>query len=102
MFHSDHGSQYTNHAVRAKLAQHDMAASMSRKGNCWDNASTESFFNSLKNERAHGANYATREQAAVDLFEYMKVFYNHKHRHFSLNYLSSIHSLLQSTNYRDA
>jgi hypothetical protein len=49
---------------------------MSRKGNCWDNAPTESFFNSLKNERVHGASYATRNEAASDLFQYIAVFYN--------------------------
>jgi transposase InsO family protein len=49
---------------------------MSRKGNCWDNAPTESFFNSLKNERVHGVSYATRNEAASDLFQYIAVFYN--------------------------
>jgi len=96
MFHSDRGSQYASHAVRAKLAEYGMVASMSRKGNCWDNAPTESFFNSLKNERVHGANYATRELAAADLFEYMEVFYNRKRRHSSLNYLSPIQFLEQT------
>lgn len=54
LFHSDRGSQYASHAYRARLATYGMRGSMSRKGNCWDNAPTESFFNSLKNERVHG------------------------------------------------
>jgi transposase InsO family protein len=58
-----------------------VTASMSRKGNCWDNAPTESFFNSLKNERVHGTNYATRADTQADLFEYMEVFYNRSRRH---------------------
>jgi transposase InsO family protein len=61
-----------------------MTASMSRKGNCWDNAPTESFFNSLKNERVHGAAYATRADAQADLFEYVEVFYNRRRRHSTL------------------
>ena len=52
--HSDRGSQYASHAFQDKLAEYGMRCSMSRKGNCWDNAPTESFFNSLKNERVHG------------------------------------------------
>ncbi len=58
-----------------------MRCSMSRKANCWDNAPTESFFNSLKNEGVHGTRYATREQAIADLFDYIEVFYNWSRRH---------------------
>ena len=54
ILHSDRGSQYASHAYQARLATYGMRGSMSRKGNCWDNAPTESFFNSLKNERVHG------------------------------------------------
>ncbi len=61
---------------------------MSRKGNCWDNAPTESFFNSLKNERVHGTRYATRAEAEADLFQYIEVFYNRSRRHSTLGYLS--------------
>ena len=74
--------------MRDKLAEYGMTASMSRKGNCWDNAPTESFFNSLKNERVHSARYATREQAEADLFEYVAVFYNRRRRHSTLGYVS--------------
>jgi transposase InsO family protein len=59
IFHSDRGSQYASQVMRDRLADYGMTASMSRKGNCWDNAPTESFFNSLKNERVHGTIYAT-------------------------------------------
>jgi len=93
LFHSDRGSQYASHAVRAQLAEYGMIASMSRKGNCWNNAPTESFFNSLKNERVHGTRYATREQARAELFEYIEVFYNRTRRHSFLGYLSPIQFL---------
>jgi len=96
LFHSDRSSQYASHAVRTLLTEYGMIASMSRKGNCWDNAPTESFFNSLKNERVYGTRYATREQAQDDLFEYIEVFYNRTRRHSSLGYLSPIQFLDQS------
>jgi len=88
LFHSDRGSQYASHAYQARLAAYGMRGSMSRKGNCWDNAPTESFFNSLKNERVHGVSYATRSEAASDLFQYIAVFYNRSRRHSTLGYLS--------------
>ncbi|MCK2097769.1 IS3 family transposase [Thauera aromatica] len=88
LFHSDRGSQYASHAYQARLATYGMRGSMSRKGNCWDNAPTESFFNSLKNERVHGVSYATRNEAASDLFQYIAVFYNRSRRHSTLGYLS--------------
>ncbi len=88
IFHSDRGSQYASHAMRDKLAEYGMTASMSRKANCWDNAPTESFFNSLKNERVHGTRYATRAEAEADLFQYIEVFYNRRRRHSTLGYCS--------------
>lgn len=88
LFHSDRGSQYASDEMRDKLKEYGMSASMSRKGNCWDNAPTESFFNSLKNERVHGARYETREQAESDLFEYIEVFYNRRRHHSTLGYCS--------------
>lgn len=93
VFHSDRGSQYASSAMTAKLAQYDMTASMSRKGNCWDNAPTESFFNSLKNERVHGTTYTTRADAQADLFEYIEVFYNRSRRHSTLGYSSPVRFL---------
>ena len=86
LFHSDRGSQYASHVMQARLAGYGMISSMSRKGNCWDNAPTESFFNSLKNERVHGARYTTRAQATADLFDYIVVFYNRRRRHSTLGY----------------
>ena len=88
LFHSDRGSQYASHAYQARLAKYGMRGSMSRKGNCWNNAPTESFFNSLKNERVHGVRYATRNEATSDLFQYIAVFYNRGRRHSTLGYLS--------------
>jgi putative transposase len=88
--HSDRGSQYASQAFQAKLTQYDMRCSMSRKGNCWDNAPTESFFNSLKNERVHGQRYRTRQVAIAELFEYIEVFYNRRRRHSTLGSRSPI------------
>jgi putative transposase len=82
--HSDRGSQYASQAFQAKLTEYGMHCSMSRKANCWDNAPSESFFNSLKNERVHGQRYRTRAEAIADLFEYIEVFYNRKRRHSTL------------------
>lgn len=86
--HSDRGSQYASHDYQAVLKEYDMTPSMSRKGNCWDNAPMESFFNSLKNERTHHQRYATREEARRDTFEYIEVFYNRSRRHSALGYQS--------------
>lgn len=86
--HSDRGSQYCSYDFQKQLAEYGMRASMSRKGNCWDNAPSESFFNSLKNERVHGARYATRDAARADVFEYIEVFYNRVRRHSSLDGVS--------------
>jgi putative transposase len=88
MCHSDRGSQYASHEFQRKLAAYGMRCSMSRKGNCWDNAPTESFFNSLKNERVHATRYRTHQDAKTDLFEYIEVFYNRSRRHSSLGMVS--------------
>jgi putative transposase len=88
LHHSDRGSQYASRAFQQKLADYGMTCSMSRKGNCWDNAPSESWFNSLKNERVHGRRYATRAEATADIFEYIEVFYNRKRRHSTLGYKS--------------
>ena len=88
--HSDRGSQYASHAFQAQLKEYGIICSMSRKGNCWDNAPTESFFNSLKNERVHGTRYGTRAEAAADLFDYIEPFYNRRRRHSTLGYASPV------------
>lgn len=88
LHHSDRGSQYASHDFQCKLNTYGMRCSMSRKGSCWDNAPTESFFNSLKNERVHGTRYRTHREAVADLFEYIEVFYNRSRRHSSLGFMS--------------
>lgn len=89
--HSDRGSQYcSHHDYQDLLNLYGMTASMSRKGNCCDNAPTKSFFNSLKNERTHQARYATRAEARQDTFEYIEVFYNRRRRHPALGYVSPV------------
>lgn len=81
-------TQYASHAFQARLKEYGMTCSMSRKGNCWDNAPTESFFNSFKNERVHGTSYATRAEAIADAFDYIVPFYNRKRKHSTLGYAS--------------
>ena len=86
--HSDRGSQYCSKDYRDLLNDYGMQASMSRKGNCWDNAVMESFYNSLKNERVFHEDYTTRAQAKADLLDYIEVFYNRVRRHSGLGYRS--------------
>jgi putative transposase len=88
MHHSDRGSQYAAGDYQKKWAEHGMVCSMSRKGNCWDNAPMESFFHSLKTEQVHHRDYQTRDEARRDIFEYIEVFYNRQRRHSTLGYLS--------------
>ena len=90
MHHSDRGSQYASGAFQARLHEYGMVCSMSRKGNCWDNAPTESFFNSLKNERVHGTRYDTRDEAIADVFDYIEPFYNRRRKHSTLGYVSPV------------
>ena len=86
--HSDRGTQYASGAHQALLTKHGLVGSMSRKGNCWDNAVVESFFATLKKEEVHRERYLTREQAKASLFYYIEVFYNRKRRHSALGYQS--------------
>jgi putative transposase len=86
--HSDRGSQYASEHYRLLLAKHGIDCSMSRRGDCWDNAPMESFFASLKKELVHDADFATRAEARAALFEYIEVFYNGQRRHSSLGYVS--------------
>jgi putative transposase len=103
--HTERGSQYASGVFQARLAEYGMVCSMSRKGNCWENAvsvkanarsalrrnynaPTESFFDSLKSERVHGTTYARRADASSDLFEYIEAFYNRSRRHSALGYVS--------------
>jgi putative transposase len=86
--HSDRGSQYASEHYRRRLSEERIECSMSRRGNCWDNAPMESFFASLKKELVHHEDYATREQARSSIFEYIEAFYNRVRRHSSLGYVA--------------
>lgn len=86
--HSDRGIQYAAEAYRSALARAGITPSMSRKGDCWDNAPMESFFHPLKTERVHHRVYATRDQARRDLFQYIEGFYNPRRLHSALGYIS--------------
>ena len=86
LHHSDRGSQYAARRYQRLLDEHGITPSMSRKGNCWDNACVESFFGTLKRELVYHRRYATREAATQDIFEYIEVFYNRKRRHSTLGY----------------
>jgi transposase InsO family protein len=88
LFHSDRGSQYAAHSYQERLLDWGIVCSMSRRGNCWDNAVVESFFATLKKEEVHREQYLTREQAKASLFYYIEVFYNRKRRHSALGYKS--------------
>ncbi len=90
LVHSDQGSQYTSHDWDRFLKQHGLESSMSRCGNCHDNAVAESFFQLLKRERIKRKIYTTREEARMDIFEYIEMFYNIKRRHGSNNQLSPV------------
>jgi transposase InsO family protein len=86
--HSDRGSQYASQDYQNLLSAYGMRPSMSRKGNCWDNAPMESFFGTLKKELVHHQRYRTRAEARRDIFEYVEVFYNRQRIHSSLGYVS--------------
>lgn len=86
--HSDRGSQYCSHGYQALLASHEMRASMSRQGNCYDNAPVESFWGTLKTELVHHRRYETRAVAEREISEYIDLFYNRQRRQARLGYLS--------------
>jgi len=86
--HSDRGVQYASVLFRAELRLHDCIQSMSRKGNCWDNAVAESFFGTLKQELIYREIYKTRIEATTAIFDYLEIFYNKRRRHSALKYLT--------------
>jgi putative transposase len=86
--HSDRGSQYCAHDYQKLLQQFGMTASMSRRGNCYDNAPMESFWGSLKSELVYNRRYATRKEAEASIQEYIEIFYNRQRRHSRLGYHS--------------
>jgi putative transposase len=88
LHHSDRGSQYTSQHFQELLAGNNIVCSMSRSGNCWDNAAMESFFSSLKTERVRGKVYRTRDAARADVFDYVERFYNTVRRHSTIGYIS--------------
>jgi len=88
ILHSDRGSWYCAHDYQQILCQFGMIASMSRKGDCWDNAPMESFWGTLKNELVHHRQFRTRQQAIQEIAEYIEVFYNRQRKQARLGYLS--------------
>ena len=88
LHHSDQGSQYTSEDFQRLLADQGVTCSMSRRGDCWDNAAMESFFSTLKRERVYRRQYATRDDARADVFDYIERFYNPRRRHSTLDLVS--------------
>lgn len=90
IFHSDQGCQYTSESFQKALVEHGVESSMSRAGNCLDNAVTERFFRSLKSERVNYRRYLTRHQAMADIIDYIEPFYNKKRKHYKLGNISPV------------
>lgn len=88
LIHSDRGVQYRSHRYQQALEEYGFTGSMSRKGNCWDNAVMESFFSRLKVELIYAENYTSVDEARAGIFEYIELFYNQIRRHSANNYLS--------------
>ena len=88
LVHSDRGSQYASAAFKERLSAWGCRQSMSRKGNCWDNAVSESFFGILKNEMVHHERFRTRQEATDNLFDYIEVFYNRMRIHSASDYFA--------------
>ena len=88
ILHSDRGSQYAGNDFKVVLSQNEFIGSMSRKGNCWDNAVAESFFHTLKVELIYRNMFKTRDEAKRKIFEYVEMFYNRRRAHSTLGYLS--------------
>jgi len=88
LHHSDRGSQYTSRAYQARLERAEILVSMSRKGNCWDNAAMESFFGTLKEECVRNVIYTSHGEARLTIFTYLEVYYNRIRRHSTLGYMS--------------
>lgn len=86
--HSDRGSQYASDLFRRELQKHDCLQSMSRRGNCWDNAVAESFFATLKTELIFHESFVSRIHASTAVFDHIEIFYNKKRRHSALGFLT--------------
>ena len=102
IWHTDRGSQYASESHRELLAEHDILQSMSRKGDCWDNAVSESFFHSLKTELVHHERFKTRAEANQAIFEYIEVFYNRQRLHSTNGYMSPVNYELKMLEYQTA
>jgi transposase InsO family protein len=90
IFHSDRGSQYCSGDYQTLLKKHGLTSSMSRRGNCWDNAVSESFFHTIKTELIYSERYATREMAKQSIFQYIEVYYNRVRRHSTIGSVAPI------------
>ena len=90
LHHSDQGSQYTSEDFQSLLKTQGITCSMSRRGDCWDNAAMESFFSSLKTERLSRKVYRTRDELRADVFDYIERFYNQQRRHSTLDFVSPV------------
>jgi putative transposase len=101
LVHSDRGSQYCSELFIQIILQYKLHQSMSRKGNCWDNAVAESFFATLKKQIIYGNEFATREQARLAVFEYIEGYYNRVRRHSTLGWLTPIEFESQYTNHSE-
>jgi putative transposase len=88
--HSDQGSQYQSHLFQSKLQAYGIQISMSRRGDCWDNAVVESFFKTAKTELLNDGRFQSRDEARTELFDYIEVFYNRKRKHSTLGYQSPV------------
>ncbi len=88
LFHSDRGVQYACHEFTSELKKWPVTQSMSRRGNCWDNAVAESFFKTMKTEMVYHRDFKTKAEAKLAIFEYIEVWYNRQRRHLALGYLA--------------
>ena len=102
IWHTDRGSQYASDSHRELLKEHDILQSMSRKGDCWDNAVSESFFHSLKTELVHHERFKTRAEANQAIFEYIEVFYNRQRLHSTNGYMSPVNFEAKTLQYQTA
>jgi putative transposase len=102
IWHTDRGSQYASDSHRELLTEYDILQSMSRKGDCWDNAVSESFFHSLKTELVHHERFKTRAEANQAIFEYIEVFYNRQRLHSTNDYMSPVNYELKMLQYQTA
>lgn len=101
VFHSDRGVQYASSKFARTIESYGVIRSMSRKGNCWDNAVAESFFKSLKTELIYGNNLITKGKMELEIFEYIEIWYNKKRRHSTLNYKTIEEFNKQNKNYKN-